>query len=108
MAQEIKQGRGKPKGLPKTGGRKPGTPNKTTSFNKQFIQSLLDEMTKKDLKTGVAQVKRDLLALEPYQRLCIIHKLYLLIAPKDQSSATDTESVRSIEDDIREILESER
>ena len=39
----IKRGRGRPKGIPKTGGRKPGAENKITRDVKEMVLTALSE-----------------------------------------------------------------
>ena len=73
----------------KTGGRKKGTPNRTTKELKSVIHKVVEE----HLET----IESDLQALEPKDRLNVILKLvdYVLPKPKEQkidfTSLTDTE-----------------
>ncbi len=45
---------GRPKGIPKTGGRKKGTPNKVTAVMKDAIAAAIDEVGGVDYLVGVA------------------------------------------------------
>lgn len=62
------------KGTPKTGGRQKGTPNKTTQVAKEWLTELIDK--------NKAQIKRDLKALEPKERLQILEKFMAYVVPK--------------------------
>lgn len=62
------------KGTPKTGGRAKGTPNKVTSSLRSFLLSLINDNRE--------QIERDLLDLQPYQRLCIIERFICYVIPK--------------------------
>ncbi len=64
----------KPKGAPKTGGRKAGTPNKVTCTLKEFIKALIDNNRE--------QIEKDLESLQPKDRLAIFEKLFQYIIPK--------------------------
>lgn len=59
-------------------GRPPGTPNKITTDLKTFVADIL-EMNRE-------AIKRDLEALEPYQRLQILEKLMKYVIPQEKSS----------------------
>jgi hypothetical protein len=71
----IKRGR-KP-GTPKTGGRKPGSPNKVTGELKRWLNSIIEEnkpLFEKNLKN-----------LEPEKHVQLIEKLLAYIVPKPQN-----------------------
>lgn len=69
--------RGKPKGSTKTGGRKAGTPNKTTSTLREWIQNLLEDNRQ--------QIEEDLKLLRPKERVPTLLKLLDYCVPKQQS-----------------------
>lgn len=66
----------RPKGSPKLGGRKKGTPNKTTQPIREKFQQLLDGY-------GIDQMLTDLMSIDkPEQRLNIVISLAEYIVPK--------------------------
>lgn len=67
----------RPKGMPKTGGRQKGTPNKVTASVKGWLSCLIDKNRK--------QIERDLKAVEPMERLQMIEKLMQYVVPKQQA-----------------------
>lgn len=64
-------------GRGRLGGRAKGTPNKVTSNLREWVSDLID--------CNRAQVKKDLKALEPKDRLMIIERLLAYVMPKVQS-----------------------
>ncbi len=68
---------GRPKGTAKTGGRKKGTPNRTTESTRQWLKMFLDENQK--------QIEEDFKALEPKERLQVFERLLQYTLPKMQS-----------------------
>lgn len=85
----------------KTGGRKAGTPNKTTAFSKSVIQEILTDYTSSDL------FKEDMKKLDAKDRLDIMVKLMAFTTPKPQSvdmSITSTKP-KTIEDALQELSE---
>ncbi|NLI71839.1 MAG: hypothetical protein GX361_03815 [Bacteroidales bacterium] len=90
---------GRPKGTPKTGGRKKGTPNKITQSVREWINFLLDK--------NRIQFEKDLLAVEPKDRLNILIKLLEYTTPKMQSVQTDIEFIQEVElskEEAKELL----
>lgn len=84
----------------KTGGRKKGTPNKSTALGKEVIVSLLANYSDSGLMTS------DFLALDPKDRLIIAEKLMQYTMPKMQATAIDLTTVdkeRTIEDRLAEL-----
>lgn len=67
----------------KTGGRKKGTPNKTTTLGRQVITSLLGDYADSGLMNA------DFMALEPKDRLIIAERLMQYTLPKMQATAID-------------------
>lgn len=64
----------RPKGMPKTGGRAKGTPNKVTTSLKEWISLLIEQNRE--------QIVQDLTELEPKERLQFLLKLMEYIIPK--------------------------
>lgn len=62
---------------PKTGGRTLGTPNKSSAKIKEYITSLIGE--------HLELVSRDILVLEPKERIDVLIKLLPYAIPKLQS-----------------------
>jgi hypothetical protein len=62
------------KGMPKTGGRKKGTPNKTTVDLRTWISTLIE--------SSMDQVESDIKTLEPRERCLFIEKLLQYVIPK--------------------------
>ena len=84
----------------KTGGRKAGTPNKTTAITKEAISKIIDEYNSSGL------MQSDLMGLEPRDRLDITVKLMSYVLPKVQSVALDVSgsiSTKTIEDELTEL-----
>ena len=84
----------------KTGGRKAGTPNKTTAITKEAISKIIDEYNSSGL------MQSDLMGLEPRDRLDIAVKLMSYVLPKVQSVALDVSgniSTKTIEDELTEL-----
>jgi hypothetical protein len=71
------------KGMPKTGGRKKGTPNKTTVDLKMWINELLDNSRQ--------QIIDDIKQLEPHQRVALFEKLLSYAVPKQQSVSIESQ-----------------
>lgn len=72
---------GRKKGLPKTGGRQAGTPNKVSSKLKDFLTDVLDENRE--------QIRKDLKSLEPKDRLTILEKFMQYVTPKKHEEDID-------------------
>lgn len=67
----------RPKGMPKTGGRQKGTPNKVTSSVKGWLSCLIDKNRR--------QIEKDLKAVKPLERLQMLEKLMQYVVPKQQT-----------------------
>jgi hypothetical protein len=78
----------------KTGGRTKGTPNKVT----QEVRDLFSQLVRDNLP----QLKKDLAALEPYQRVNAMMKLSQFIIPKPTENHL---SINSPEDFQRVVFE---
>lgn len=84
----------------KTGGRKKGTPNKSTMLGKEVIVSLLSDYSNSGLLTS------DFMALDSKDRLVIAERLMQYTMPKMQATAIDlstSESEKTIEDRLAEL-----
>lgn len=84
----------------KTGGRKKGTPNKSTTLGKEVIVSLLTDYAGSGLMTA------DFMALDPKDRLVIAERLMQYTMPKMQATAIDLSaagSEKTIEDRLSEL-----
>lgn len=92
--EEEKKKCGRPKGLPKYGGRVKGTPNKIT----KDIREKLAEITSKYYNSEL--FVNDIAALEPKDRVAVMEKLTNYVAPKMQSTTVDAniEAKKTIED----------
>jgi len=86
----------KPKGLPKTGGRAPGTPNKVTTEMKTWLSGLLDKNRK--------QFERDLKRLEPHQRVLLFEKLLSYSIPKMQATTAQIDFGRLSDEQLEIII----
>ena len=67
----------RPKGMPKTGGRQKGTPNKVTSSVKGWLSCLIDKNRR--------QIEKDLKAVKPLERLQMLEKLMQYVVPKQNT-----------------------
>lgn len=84
----------------KTGGRKKGTPNKSTMLGKEVIVSLLSDYSNSGLMTS------DFMALDPKDRLVIAERLMQYTMPKMQATAIDLtngDKEKTIEDRLAEL-----
>lgn len=75
MGRKPKDGRGR------LGGRKKGTPNKTTTTIKEWMQQLVDD--------SKAILLDDLLSLDPKERWQIIIKLLPYLVRKEEAQSSD-------------------
>ena len=64
-------------GKGKTGGRQKGVPNKVTTTLREYISELINDHRE--------QIKKDLRALEPKERLQILERLMSYVTPKVQA-----------------------
>lgn len=84
----------------KTGGRKKGTPNKSSVLGKEVIVSLLSDYSSSGLMTS------DFMALDPKDRLVIAERLMQYTMPKMQATAIDLNTAdkeKTIEDRLAEL-----
>jgi hypothetical protein len=71
------------KGTPKTGGRKKGTPNKSTSNLRDWVSTLIE--------SNLEQIEADLKILEPKERCLFIEKLMQYVIPKKREQEQEKE-----------------
>lgn len=81
------------KGKPKTGGRKSGTPNHSTTMTRQALQRYIDTYFG-DLSQE-SMFWRDIQALEPKDRVAITEKFIAYALPKPQSVSLDINSTET-------------
>lgn len=94
----------RPVGLPKSGGRKAGTPNKATVEFRQTVQALLDD-NRENVKTWLKQVaegdkKLDMKA-DPAKALDLLAKLAEYAAPKLNRTEHTGEGGGPVKQDVR-------
>lgn len=77
-------------------GRPKGTPNKITADLRTFIAGVIDENRE--------QIRKDLKALQPRERLIIIEKLTAYIVPKQQSVSAEVDVTRLSDDQVNQII----
>lgn len=84
---------------PKTGGRKKGTPNRTT----KSVREKLAEVTSTYYNSR--EFAEDLKTLEPKDRVTVMEKLTSYVVPKMQSTTIDAtvETRKTIEDRLIEL-----
>ncbi len=89
------------KGLPKTGGRKAGTPNKVTSDLRKAVGELIE--------MNWYRMQEDLNALEPKDRLMIMEKLLSYSLPKlsavTQENITVSNLQRLTDEQLNQLIE---
>lgn len=83
----------RPKGTPKTGGRKKGTPNRVTSDIRGWLAKLI--------KQNRRQIESDLQELEPKDRVMMFERLMQYVIPKKQALKADISDLS--EDDIADV-----
>lgn len=72
---------GRPKGIPKSGGRQKGTPNRVTRDVREWLSKLINKSRR--------QIERDLQELEPKDRVMILERLMQYVVPKQQAIKAD-------------------
>lgn len=85
----------------KTGGRRKGTPNKTTSTLRTVISKIVNDYYNSD------KLKKDIEGLKPKERVDMMEKLAAYVMPKLQSIDLNAEvkTERTIEDTLVELAE---
>jgi len=80
---------GKPKGLPKTGGRQKGTPNKTTQEAKElFIEIMSGNIPK--FKTALDELYKK----NKIQWLYVVNRFFPYYLPRQTDITSDGESIK--------------
>lgn len=91
----------RPKGSPKLGGRTKGTPNKVTQPIREKFQQLLDGY-------GIDLMLKDLMSLEPKDRLNVVAGLSEYVVPKlartEIQAAVETKDVQVFTIGGKEII----
>lgn len=90
---------GRPKGTPKSGGRKKGTPNKATKAGREVIMSVVEGYIN-------GKLLEDLEQLDPLERIKAYTAMLPYVMPKLQSTALDvttSDSRSSIEERLLEL-----
>ncbi len=82
MDQE-KKGPGRPRGQPKTGGRKKGTPNKITGDLRGWLAGFLNGKR--------SQLEQDFASLEPGERIFAFSRLIGYVIPKQQAVTVEAQ-----------------
>ncbi len=72
----------RPKGSPKYGGRKKGTPNKATKASREIVASVVEKYLN-------GQLIDDLESLEPLERVKAVTSMLPYVMPRMQSTALD-------------------
>ena len=85
------------KGKPKTGGRKPGTPNRVTGDLRQRIQQLLDEQ--------FDNLQADFKALDPKERVNAFIRLLEYTTPKLQRTETTFDLSKLSDTEVETLFE---
>ena len=80
----------RPKGTKKTGGRKKGTPNKTTAELKKWVHAFVSE--------NLDEIKTEFSEMEVDQKINVIMKLLPYVLPKQ------TETKLSIDEDFQKAV----
>ena len=91
MARPKGDGRGR------LGGRAKGTPNKTTSSMRDWLQDLFNKNKR--------QIKRDLEALDPKSRLETLAKFLPYLIPKQQAVAASVDLNTLTDEQLDSIVE---
>lgn len=86
----------RPKGIPKTGGRVKGTPNKVTYSLKEWITSLINKQR--------TQIEQDLQELEPKERLQMIEKLMQYVIPKQAAQQVKLDFDNLTDEQLQQII----
>ena len=91
MPRQKNDGRGR------LGGRTKGTPNKVTSSIRDWLMELVNKNKR--------QVKRDLDALDPKDRLVMLEKFMQYVVPKQQSVATSIDLTSLSDEQLGNVVD---
>lgn len=86
----------RPKGIPKTGGRTKGTPNRISGTLKEWISSVIDK--------NRMQFEADIGKLEPKDRVLLIEKLMQYIVPKQAAQKVDIDFDTLSDEQLQNII----
>lgn len=86
----------RPKGIPKTGGRTKGTPNRISGTLKEWISSVIDK--------NRMQFEADIGELEPKDRVLLIEKLMQYIVPKQAAQKVDIDFDTLSDEQLQNII----
>ena len=81
---------GRPKGIPKTGGRKPGSVNKLQAELRLRIKQFLDD--------NFDNIQTDFASLEPDKRILFYEKLLNYVISKKTDITTDDKPIMQLPD----------
>ena len=81
---------GRPKGIPKTGGRKPGSVNKLQAELRLRIKEFLDD--------NFDNIQTDFASLEPDKRILFYEKLLNYVISKKTDITTDDKPIMQLPD----------
>lgn len=85
----------------KTGGRVKGTPNKPKPY-KQVISNCISKEVNDYFESGLFD--KDLIALEPKDRITVMERLTQYIVPKQQSQKVDLSATAEVSTSLSEKL----
>lgn len=91
MARQKNDGRGR------LGGRTKGTPNKVTSSIRDWLMELVSKNKR--------QIKRDLDALDPKDRLVMLEKFMQYVVPKQQAVAASVDFATLTDEQLDMVVE---
>lgn len=83
--------------MPKTGGRKVGTPNRVTAGVREWISALIDKNRR--------QIETDLESLDPKDRLQMLEKLMQYVVPKQQAVSANVDFNRLSDEQLNALVE---
>lgn len=86
----------RPKGIPKTGGRKPGSRNRVTSSTKEWIASVVDNNRE--------QLEKDLKSFDPVERWKVISGLLAFVVPKMSSVNAQIDYERLTDEQLQDVV----
>lgn len=79
------------------GGRRKGTPNRSTSTVREWLSGLIDKNRR--------QVEKDLKELEPKERLMMLEKLMSYVIPKQQAVNASVEVDKLSDEQLDMIID---
>lgn len=94
--KDAKRRPGRPKGTPKTGGRRKGTPNKVTADTKEWLSGLLAGLR--------GRIEQDFVQIDPETRIFAFTRLVGYVVPKQQALTVE-ERVKAEFKEMRRMLD---